>query len=304
LLSALAASGWCQWGAAAPAEIPGIALENPAPGVYVHYGKQEEMTRANGGDVANFGFIVGDRCVAVIDTGGTLAVGRALRSSVRRVATVPICFVINTHVHPDHVFGNAAFVDDRPEYVGHIRLADAMRSRGPNYLAALQRDLGDLAQGTAIVVPTRPIGTEARLDLGGRVLSLRAWPTAHTDTDLTVFDQASGTLWLGDLLFVGHVPVLDGNLRGFLSAIEELKAIRAARVIPGHGRALAWPQALTAEEQYLRGLFADVRSAIRAQRTLGETLATVDGDRDQWLLFDQFHRRNVTAAYAELEWED
>ena len=47
-----------------------------------------------------------------------------------------------------------------------------------------------------------------------------------------------------------------------------------------------------------------MRAAIKAKRTLAETLATVDGGREQWLLFDQFHRRNVTAAYAELEWDD
>jgi hypothetical protein len=48
----------------------------------------------------------------------------------------------------------------------------------------------------------------------------------------------------------------------------------------------------------------DVRAAIKAKRTLTETLAAVDGGRGQWLLFDQFHRRNVTAAYAELEWDE
>ena len=281
-----------------------FALENPAPGVYVHYGQQAEMTPANFGDVANLGFVAGARCVAVIDTGGTFAVGRALRQAIRRVTPVPVCYVINTHVHPDHVFGNAAFADDHPEFIGHARLADAMRWRGSNYLNALRRDLGDVAQQSAIVMPTRGIAHIEELDLGSRILILRAWPTAHTDTDLTVFDTASRTLWLGDLGFVGHVPVLDGNLRGFLAVLEELRAVRADRAIPGHGRALAWPDAITPEQRYLSNLLADVRAAIKAKRTLTETLATVDDGRGQWLLFDQFHRRNVTAAYAELEWDD
>ena len=281
-----------------------FALENPAPGVYVHYGQQAEMTPANFGDVANLGFVAGARCVAVIDTGGTFAVGRALRQAIRRVTPVPVCYVINTHVHPDHVFGNAAFADDHPEFIGHARLADAMRSRGSNYLNALRRDLGDVAQQSAIVTPTRGIAGIEEIDLGSRILILRAWPTAHTDTDLTVFDTASRTLWLGDLGFVGHVPVLDGNLRGFLAVLEELRAVRADRAIPGHGRALAWPDAIAPEQRYLSNLLADVRAAIKAKRTLTEILATVDEGRGQWLLFDQFHRRNVTAAYAELEWDD
>jgi hypothetical protein len=105
-------------------------------------------------------------------------------------------------------------------------------------------------------------------------------------------------------LFVGHVPVLDGNLRGFLAAIAELKNVRANLAVPGHGRALAWPEAVVPEERYLNRLLANVRAAIKAKRTLTETLATVDGEREQWLLFDDFHKRNITAAYAELEWDN
>jgi quinoprotein relay system zinc metallohydrolase 2 len=301
---ACVAFAWAGIAIAAARELPELAVENPAPGVYVHYGQQAEMTAANFGDVANLGFVVGSRCVAVIDTGGTYAVGLALRQAIRRVTAIPVCFVINTHVHPDHVFGNAAFVADHPQFIGHVHLADALRRRGQNYLNALNRELGDAASGSAIVVPTRVVATSDDVDLGGRVLQLRAWPTAHTDTDLTVFDAETATLWLGDLLFVGHLPVLDGNLRGFLSALGELKTIRAKLAVPGHGRAVAWPDALAPEQRYLEDLLVEVRAAIQANRTLAETVASVGVGRGQWLLYDQFQRRNVTAAYAELEWDD
>jgi len=132
---------------------------------------------------------------------------------------------------------------------------------------------------------------------------LRSWPTAHTDADLTVFDETTRTLWLGDLAFAGHVPVVDGNLRGFLAAIAKLRTMPAALAIPGHGRASGWPDVLDAEEAYLRRLQTDVRAVIKSQRTLSQAVATVGGDRAAWLLFDDFHKRNVSAAYAELEWE-
>jgi len=289
--------------AAAP-ELPDFAVESPAPGVYVHYGQQALTTRANAGDIANAGFIVGTRCVAVVDTGGSYAVGRALRQAIRRQTPLPVCAVVNTHGHPDHVFGNAAFTADRPEFIGHARLAEALQRRAPNYLNALNRDLGDVAEGTTIVTPTRTVATTDELDLGGRVLTLTAWRTAHTDSDLTVFDRASGTLWLGDLLFVGHVPVVDGNLRGFLATIEELATIDAKIVVPGHGRAAAWPGALGPEQRYLEALATDVRAAIKAGRTLPQTLAASRADPGPWLLYDDFHKRNVSAAYAELEWDN
>jgi quinoprotein relay system zinc metallohydrolase 2 len=281
-----------------------LEVEAPSPGVYVHYGKQAEPTGANAGDVANLGFVVGERCVAVIDTGGTYAVGSALRQAIRRVTSVPVCYVINTHVHPDHVFGNQAFVEDRPEFVGHSELAASMRRRGPNYLRALQRDVGAASQGTKIVLPTLSVASVERLELGGRSLSLRAWRTAHTDTDLTVFDHESGTLWLGDLLFVGHLPVVDGSLRGFLAVIDELKRLPARLAIPGHGRAVAWPAAIAPEEAYLKRLYADVRAALGTRTPISKAVDTIEcDDAERWQLVDRFHKRNVTAAYAELEWE-
>jgi quinoprotein relay system zinc metallohydrolase 2 len=276
-----------------------------AQDTYVHHGRQETATAANYGDIVNIGFIIGDRCVAVIDSGGSLRVGEALYHAIRRLTAKPVCYVINTHMHPDHVFGNAAFLPEQPVFVGHIRLAGALAARGQNYTHALQRDLGAAADGSEIIVPTLEVADRLELDLGGRVLELRAWPPAHTDSDLTVFDRKTGTLWLADLLFIDHLPALDGSLIGWLRAIDALAAERPKRIVAGHGESPNWRQALAREQHYLRTLRDETRAALRAGQTLTQAVEHVGvGERDDWLLFDDFHRRNVTAAYAELEWEE
>ncbi|MGN6704151.1 MAG: MBL fold metallo-hydrolase, partial [Burkholderiaceae bacterium] len=94
-------------GVPAAAAIAPLPMERIAPGVFVHEGEQAETSAANRGDIANIGFVVGKRCVAVIDTGGSAAIGAALREAVRSRTGLPVCYVINTHMHPDHVFGNA-----------------------------------------------------------------------------------------------------------------------------------------------------------------------------------------------------
>lgn len=298
---------WFACGSMSAAAVEPLVIRMIAEGVYVHQGLQEKPSPANGGDVANIGFVVGTTCVAVIDTGDTLAIGQALRAAVRRVTALPICYVINTHAHPDHVFGNAAFVDDAPQFVGHARLPAAMAARGENYRRALERDLGAAARGSTLVAPTLLVADERALDLGDRIIRVRAWAPAHTDCDLTIHDERTGTWWLADLLFVDRIPVVDGNLKGWLATLAALRALPIpAHVVPGHGRVDApWPQSLDAERRYLVGLADEVRAALKAGRTMQQAVDTVGAsERGRWSLFDRDHKRNVTAAYAELEWED
>ncbi|MGH9807061.1 MAG: MBL fold metallo-hydrolase, partial [Terriglobia bacterium] len=143
------------------------------------------------------------------------------------------------------------------------------------------------------------------LDLGGRTLVLEPQRTAHTDNDLTITDNATNTLFMGDLLFSGHVPTLDGSIEGWLALIEEMKTRNAARVVPGHGpHAMELPGALEPEERYLSDIANDVRQLIKEGKTLEDATKTAGfEDRDAWKLFDHYHVRNVSAAFAELEWE-
>ena len=276
-------------------------------GAYVFIGVQEDTSASNFGAIANVGFVIGDRCVAVIDTGGSPIEGARLRAAVRIATDKPICAVINTHMHPDHVYGNSAFVTDHPQFIGHAHLAPALAARSATYARSLQRELGEQAGDLQPVMPTRSVTPDQpfSLDLGGRTLILRAWRTAHTDNDLTVYDERTGTLWAGDLLFAARIPALDGSVVGWLAVLDDLEAMNPRRVIPGHGPFDDWRAALAAQRRYLRALADGTRAAIRAHRTMSQAMQEVAGaERDRWLLFDGYHRRNIAAAYAELEWED
>lgn len=297
----LAAWPWlCQ------AETPPLTLKEVAPGLHVHQGVHQVPDARNRGEIANIGFIVGERCVAVIDTGGSPEQGWALKRAIAATTPVPICYVINTHVHPDHIYGNIAFKQPGISFFGHYKLEQAMAMRAPYYREKSSRDLGFTLTPEHFIPPDLPVKDTLELDLGGRTLLLTAHPTAHTDNDLSVYDRKTRTLWLADLLFMGHLPVVDGSLNGWLKEIEKLRTLDASLVIPGHGPvSAAWPLALVWEERYLKMLQTEIRAAQKAGKTMEQAMAEVGlSARGEWQLFDEFHRRNISTAFAELEWEN
>lgn len=285
---------------------PGLSVTEVSSGIYVHFGKHQVPNKTNHGAIANIGFIVGKSCVAVIDTGGNPEQGYALKKAIIKTTKTPICYVINTHVHPDHIYGNIAFKQPGVKFIGHTKLARAMSTRGQFYIDRSEEQLGIKLTAKHIIPPDQSVKKQMTIDLGGRKLVLTAHPTAHTDNDLTVFDQKTNTLWMSDLLFLEHIPVIDGSLKGWLKELERMEKIAYKFVIPGHGPLVTdWPKSLQAEKKYLQILLTEIREMIKKGQFLEQAVKKVGySEKGKWKLFNQFHKKNVTTAFAELEWED
>ena len=274
-----------------------------AEGVFVHQGKHVAVDDPARGDSANLGVVIGQRCAAVIDTGGSAATGRALRAAVAALTPLPICYVINTHAHFDHLLGNAAFTDSGARFVGHQELPATVAASedffSSHFAAERAGDKRPLLPLDGVWVTG-----STRLDLGGRALLLSAVPTAHSSADLTVLDVATGTLFTGDLVFMERLPVLDGSLRGWLAWFDATQGQAIARIVPGHGPVSApWPAAAAPERAYLEALRAEARAASKAGMFLEDVVGRAESTPPAGWVLTGPHARNMSKAFREFEWD-
>lgn len=280
-------------------------LEEVAPGIYVHFGEIGLATPENRGDIANVAFVIGDDSVAAIDSGGSRAVGERALAALRQLTDKPLSHVFLGHMHPDHVYGASVFAEVGARIVAHPALGAALANRAESYRRTANEFIGvEGFLGSVLPEIDATVDAATEFELGRRILRALPRETAHTDNDLVVIEETTGTLFASDLVFVDHVPTLDGSLRGWQRVLAELADLDAQRIVPGHGPVVDFPDGLDATARYLDVLAQDARAELDAGASLTEAAPRIGQEEaSRWRLFEEFNIRNATSAYVELEWE-
>lgn len=197
-----------------------FASSEVAPGLFMVQG-------VGGFGGGNMSLMVGDQYIAMIDD-GLEPLAPKLLAHVTATAGRPVNFMINTHVHGDHVGGNAHFAEQGTVVFAHenIRkrlLADAAPAGGERGL------------------PVVTFGEGVTFHLNGLEARVMHMPRAHTDGDAAIHFPGVNVIHAGDIVFHGLFPFIDldngGSVEGFLAAQETLWALADdnTRIIPGHG---------------------------------------------------------------------
>jgi glyoxylase-like metal-dependent hydrolase (beta-lactamase superfamily II) len=274
--------------------------------VYAFIGDSGPIAPDNGGEVGNSGFIVGSSGVIVIDTGVSYRHGQAITEAIRRITRKPVQLVIITHAAQEFLFGSAAFAEQGVPLLTHTKSAELIRSRCERCLENLRNTLGeDALAGTRLVIPTQTIESSVALDVAGRTLDLLYFGRAGTPGDLAVLDRRSGVVFAGGLLAVGRIPEFrDGNLRGWLQALDQLALLPARIFVPGHG-APGGTEAIAATASYLHDLDTQVRALYAGGASLIEAMDRAElSSYASWALYPRLHRENVLHRYLQLELEE
>ncbi|MGV8842435.1 MAG: quinoprotein relay system zinc metallohydrolase 1 [Pseudomonas sp.] len=263
-------------------------------------GSTENFTEDNGGNIVNSAFIVTDAGVVVIDTGPSKRYGEALRQAIARVTEQPVVLVLLTHHHPDHVLGNQAFSD-----VPIAALAGTQKllaEQGEAMSENMYRLVGDWMRGTEVRLPTQIVEDGVR-QVGNhrlRLLGLRG----HTGADLAIFDESSGVLFGGDLLFYQRALTTPNSpgLGVWLDDLDRLQALSWKLIVPGHGPVSADAAPFEQMRDYLGWLDGLLRDKAASGAEMNEVIRSSIPERFAKVSLTRFELiRTVSHLYPRYE---
>ena len=270
---------------------------------------------------SNAGLIVGDGQSLLVDTLFDLELTAAMLDSMAAATSgAPVDMVVNTHANGDHCYGNAEVTRRRPgvDIVASAATAHEMADVPPSMLAAHIQAPGEVGElfraffgefhfdGIELVPPTRTFDGRLDLDVGGRRVELFEVGPAHTAGDTIVYVPDAGTVYTGDILFIGGTPIVwAGPLSNWIAACDLMLGLDAHTVVPGHGP-LTDAAGIVAVRDYLS--FVDEAATARhssgmdafdAARDIGRELG-LDERFGEWGEFGRI-AVNVETVYRTLD---
>lgn len=217
--------------------------------------------------VPNIGIIEGNDAILVIDTGMGMQNGQHVYQVAKDIAKNRKIYLTTTHFHPEHQFGAAEFKD--ATYIINQKQEHELKDKGANYLQMF-RAFGQIEKKVLEKVVIRnadkTYSKRTVLDLGGRLVTLQEMP-AHTRGDQIIYDQTSGTVFMGDLYEKNFYPIMpDADAKGseWIKVIQQTIEMKPKIVVPGHGK-LSTSQDLQKFKQHM----LRVKSLVKQHIALG-----------------------------------
>lgn len=220
------------------------------------------LSGVNGFVGGNIGLLVGEDGVILIDDGLSQQIN-LIEKTIKKVTNKPIDFLINTHVHGDHIGNNAAF----GKHGAHIVAHENIRHRLLQAKKATAKD----------ALPVITFSESIDFHLNGHETHIFHVENAHTDGDAVIHFKTANIIHTGDTMFNGMFPYIDlskgGSLKGYIAAQKKMLNLsdEKTRIIPGHGP-LANKQDLVASIKMLETSKKLISDLISANKTEDEVV--------------------------------
>lgn len=273
--------------------------------VYAWIGPLEGPSKENNGYRMNLVFVVGEKAVAVIDTGYTRAIANEMVAHIRNITKLPIKYAVNANSQPHRYMGNDVFREAGAQIIAHKESAKRMSRMGSNFVTAIENIL-EPPKGS-VKIPKQPdvlIDDKYTLDLGSIKIQLIHMGPAHSSAQLIAKIDSDKIIYASDLLYSQRLLAVlqDGNIENWIKAYDKLKQYEGYTFIPGHGDPAPLSEFEFPTRSYLALLYDHMTRMVEEGVDVQDAINKLDQSKYSKLVnFEQLAGRNASWAYLERE---
>jgi cyclase len=261
--------------------------------VYQFVGKTEAPTKENGGNMVNTYWIKTDKSYIVVDSGPSYKYAKEAHQAMKKIANLPIKYVINTHLHDDHWLGNNYFKELGATIYGtHAQAKKFPIGSDAHMLSVIKKE--DSA-GTKIIGVDKFIEKDFSIDVDGTQLDFIRFDYAvHSPEDVMVYLPKEKTLIAGDILFSQRITsIRDGSVEGGLKSLDFVEKMDVKIYATGHGK-FTDKTALKQMREYFSALKTSARKAIEDGIDIDTFVKTADFSAfKDMAMMDVLHKSNL-----------
>ena len=249
-------------------DIP-IQVTEVAPGLFFQYHHQE----------SNNAFLVTDEGVLVIDTRQHPRRAQELVATIRKHTDKPIRWVVNTHAHGDHYFGNSVFKREGATIIAHRDTAGMMKAqfdremkRRMGYFKQRQYDPGEVK----LVLPDVTFDSRMTITLGGRIVELLYLGAGQNPGDTFIYFPKERVLFAGGPFSKNSWPnpSFTPSMKGWIDVLDKIASMDVDKYLGGHGD-VGTRQDVLNEARMLADFDAGMREAVAKGMTRDEIIKNV-----------------------------
>ena len=271
-----------------------------APDVYFHEG---DPRRGH----SNNGWIVLEDYIVVVDANYPSG-AKEVMPKVRATSAKPVRFVVDTHHHGDHAYGNQLWADEGATLVAHTGVLEELKKSGGAAWEFSAKSRPDVA-ASKLKLPSVLYPDTLYFDDGHRRVELHWFGVAHTHGDTFLWLPREKILFTGDACVNGpHNNVRDGDIGEWIATLEKVKQLGAEKVCPGHGP-MGGPEIIADQQSYFIELRRAVQTLVEAKKSLTEVQTAVPelaaslrkiGHIARFVPADKWFTAHVEKVYLEL----
>ena len=265
------------------------------------FGLSEVMDEHNNGNMSNSCFVNMGSSYLVIDSGPTYQYAEQAYKKMQTIKNLPISYVVNTHVHDDHWLGNSYYIETGATIVGSSGFSSETRVETTRMQKRISKEA---FLKTTQVFPLILVEDEKVLDFYTAQVHIKSvHKKAHTASDLLIYIPDEKIVFVGDIVFNDRLPsIRDGNLKGWIAALDTIRAMDVAFIVGGHGE-IVDRTAIDMTYNYVKTLQEQVSLMIEEGQDIAYAVNAVQMKEFKDINFyDSMHRQNVEIAFRMLEW--